>query len=160
MTQTNDLRSPIQSSVPQLIDPRGARFGAAVTTVVLALVLITWNWIGALSFALLAVQTLVFAVGAGAGPRRQPYGWLFARLIRPRLGPPGALEDPRPPRFAQAVGLAFTGGAVVALLVGAPLVGLVLTSGALIAAALNAVFGLCLGCEIYLTIARLRRSGT
>lgn len=158
MTQNPVTQTSAQTPTAQLLDPRGARFGAAVTTAVLALVLITWD--SPLSFALLVAQTLVFAIGAGAGPRRQPYGWLFARLVRPRIGPPRELEDARPPRFAQAVGLAFTGAAIVAILAGLPLVGLVLTAGALIAAALNAVFGLCLGCEIYLTIVRLRRRST
>jgi len=154
MTQISNTQSATLAA-GQLLDPRGARFGAAVTTVVLALVLLTWD--SPVSFALLALQTVVFAIGATAGPRRQPYGWLYARLLRPRLGPPRELEDPRPPRFAQAVGLTFTGAAIVAVLAGLPLVGLVLTAGALIAAALNAVFGLCLGCEMYLGIVRLRR---
>ena len=157
---TQIAKTPIngQDEALQLLDPRGARFGAAVTTVVLALVLLTWD--GSVSFALLVLQTLVFAIGTAAGPRRQPYAWLYARLLRPRLGPPRELEDARPPRFAQAVGLTFTGAAIVAVLAGLPLLGLILTAGALIAAALNAVFGLCLGCEMYLSIVRLRRRGT
>jgi hypothetical protein len=83
------------------IDPRGARVSALITTVVLAVVLVTSSgW-------LLAAQALVFAVGAIFGLRYSPYGVLYRRLIRPRLGPPGELEPEAPPRFAQAVGLVF-----------------------------------------------------
>src|SRR4051812_13352159 len=86
-----------------LVDPRGPRFGAAVTTVVLAAALVTG------SAYLLALQASVFALGAAGRP---PYGVIYARLVRPRLGPPAELEDTRPLRFAQTVGLVFT---VVAL---------------------------------------------
>ena len=83
------------------IDPRGPRFAAAVTTLVLGLVLVTGSgW-------LLAAQAVVFAVGALFGLRYSPYGWLYRKLVRPRLGPPAELEAEAPPRFAQAVGLAF-----------------------------------------------------
>src|SRR3954468_5873001 len=83
------------------IDARGPRFGAAVTTVVLAAVLITGSvW-------LLAWQTLAFALGAAGGVGRSPYGWLCRKAVRPRIGPPTEFEAPEPPRFAQAVGLAF-----------------------------------------------------
>ena len=89
------------TATPAGIDPRGPRFAAALTAVVLAAVLLTGPvW-------LLAVQAVLFAIGAFAGPGAQPYAWLFRPLVRPRLGPPAELEDPRPPRFAQAVGLGF-----------------------------------------------------
>ena len=128
---------------PTLVDPRGPRFAAGVTTVVLAAVLLTGSvW-------LLAAQAVVFALGAAG---RSPYGVLYARLVRPRLGPPAELEDTRPIRFAQAVGLAF---AVVALAgLALPYVTVVATSAALAAAFLNAAFGICLGCEIYLLARR------
>src|SRR3954454_8144910 len=87
-----------QDSSLMYVDPRGLRFGAVVTTLVLAVGLVT-----ASAWVLLA-QTLVFAVGAAAGLRRAPYGLLFRALVRPRLGPPRELEAEAPPRFAQAVG--------------------------------------------------------
>lgn len=121
-----------------------------VTTAVLLVVLLTGSgW-------LLAAQTLVFAIGAGAGLRRAPYGLLFARVVRPRLGPPTAFEDEAPPRFAQAVGLAFGLVGTIGYLAGAPVLGAVATALALGAAFLNAAFGFCLGCEMYLLLARLR----
>jgi hypothetical protein len=132
------------------IDVRGPRFGAAVTTVVLLVVLATGTgW-------LLAAQALVFAIGAGAGLRRAPYGLLFAHLVRPRLGPPSAFEDEAPPRFAQAVGLAFAVVGAVGYLAGVPVLGVVATALALAAAFLNAAFGFCLGCEMYLLLVRMR----
>jgi hypothetical protein len=130
------------------IDPRGPRFGAAITVVVLAVVLITGNvW-------LLAAQTVVFAVGALAGLRHAPYGLLYRWLIRPRLGPPGHTEAEAPPRFAQGVGMVIAAAGVVCYAVGATAGGLVFTALALVAAFLNAVFDLCLGCHMYLFIQR------
>lgn len=129
------------------VDPRGPRFGAVITTLVLAAVLVTRSpW-------LLAAQTLVFALGAfGASP----YGLLYRTLVRPRLGPPGELEDAAPPRFAQAVGLAFTVVGLLGFAAGITPLALGATAAALLAAFLNAVFGLCLGCEMYLLIRRLQ----
>lgn len=135
------------------VDPRGARVAAALTSVVLAVVLLTAAT--PLGVALLAAQTLVFAVGATRGAGATPYAAAFRRWVRPRLGAPAHLEDPRPPRFAQAVGLAFTAVGLLALLAGAPVVGLLAVGLALAAALLNAAFGLCLGCEGYLLLRRV-----
>ncbi|HEX6149363.1 DUF4395 domain-containing protein [Nocardioides sp.] len=142
--------------MPTLIDPRGARVAAALTSVVLALVLLTAP--GPVSTALLAVQTAVFAVGAFVGVQHTPYALLFRTLIRPRLGPPAELEDAAPPRFAQAVGLGFALVGLVAVLSGVTTLGLVAVGLALVAALLNAAVGICLGCEIYLLAKRV--SGT
>ncbi|MEU1038583.1 DUF4395 domain-containing protein [Streptomyces sp. NPDC005907] len=131
------------------IDVRGPRFGAAVTAVVLATVLITGSaW-------LLAWQTLAFALGAAGGTGRSPYGWLFRTLVRPRIGPPTDFEPPEPPRFAQAVGLAFAVVGLAGYAVGPQWLGTAATAAALAAAFLNAVFGYCLGCEMYLVVRRL-----
>jgi hypothetical protein len=135
------------------IDPRGARFAAAVTAVVLAAVLLLAP--APIGVALLAVQTAVFAIGAGRGVQHTPYSWLFRTVVRPRIGPPAEREDAAPPRFAQAVGFGFAAVGLVGFLLGASLVGVVATGFALAAALLNAVFGLCLGCEAYLLIKRL-----
>jgi Domain of unknown function (DUF4395) len=129
------------------IDPRGPRFAAAVTSVVLAAVLLSPT---RLAIVLIALQTVLFAVGAGLGVQHTPYAWVFRKLVRPRLGPPSELEDAAPPRFAQAVGFVFAAVALIGFLAGATTVGLVATGLALVAALLNAVLGLCLGCELYL----------
>ncbi|MET8285879.1 DUF4395 domain-containing protein [Streptomyces sp. NPDC048448] len=130
------------------IDVRGPRFGAAVTTVVLAAVLVTGSaW-------LLAWQTLAFALGAAGGVARSPYGLLFKTAVRPRIGPPAEFEAPEPPRFAQAVGLAFAAVGLIGYTVGPGWLGLAATGCALAAAFLNAAFGYCLGCEMYLLVRR------
>jgi hypothetical protein len=130
------------------IDVRGPRFGAAVTTVVLAVVLVTGSaW-------LLAWQLLAFALGAAGGVTRSPYGWLFRKVVRPRLGPPTELEAPQPPQFAQTVGLAFAVVGLVGYTAGPQWLGLAATGAALAAAFLNAAFGYCLGCELYLLVRR------
>ena len=135
---------------PAGIDPRGPRFAAGVTAVVLALALLTG------SLWLLALQVAVFAAGAARGVAASPYGLLYRRLVRPRLSAPTELEDPRPPRFAQAVGLLVTGIGLAIALAGLPWAVEVSAGLALVAAFLNAAFGLCLGCELYLWRARLR----
>ena len=132
------------------IDPRGPRVGALITTVVLAVVLISGSgW-------LLAAQALVFATGAVLGLRYAPYGLLYRQLIRPRLGPPRGLEPEAPPRFAQAVGLVFAIAGVAGYAAGVTWLGLAATAAALVAAFGNGVFGFCLGCEMYLLIRRIR----
>jgi hypothetical protein len=105
---------------------------------------------------LLAAQALVFALGAFLGLRFSPYGWLFRYVVRPRLAPPTAFEDETPPRFAQGVGLVFATVGTAGYLSGLTVLGVVAAAFALAAAFLNAAFGFCLGCEMYLLLARLR----
>ncbi len=132
------------------IDPRGPRFSAAITTVVLAVVLVTSSvW-------LLGIQAAVFAAGSVLGLRYSPYGLLYRWLVRPRLRPPAELEPEAPPRFAQGVGLAFAVVGVAGYAAGLTWLGAAATAAALAAAFLNAVFGFCLGCEMYLFIRRIR----
>ncbi len=126
-----------------MIDPRGPRFAAWVTTAVLAVVLLTG------STALLATQAVVFAFGAAG---LNPYALLWKRFLR--RGPASELEPQAPVRFAQAVGLTFAVVGTIALAAGAVTLGLLATAAALSAALLNAAFGICLGCELYLRILR------
>jgi hypothetical protein len=130
------------------IDPRGPRFGALLTMVVFAVVLITGSaWV-------LAAQALVFATGAFLGLTKSPYGLLYRWLIRPRLAPPTELEAQAPPRFAQAVGLVISIVGIIGYGLGITPLGIAAAALGLIAAVLNGVFGLCLGCEMYLMIRR------
>jgi hypothetical protein len=134
-----------------MIDPRGPRFAAAVTSAVLALVLVTGSvW-------LLAAQAVVFALGAFVGLHTSPYSAVYRRVVRPRLAPPAELEASTPPRFAQGVGFVFAVVGVLALSLGATTVGLVAVGCAFAAAFLNAAFGFCLGCEMYLLGRRVVR---
>lgn len=150
-----DTRSPQSSTaVPGGIDPRGPRVAATITSLVLALVLVTAP--SSFATALLALQAVVFAVGATVGVQRTPYAWFFRRVVRPRLASPTVTEDPRPPRFAQTVGLAFAVVGLLGLLTGVTALGLAAVGLALVAALLNAVFDYCLGCEMYLRLQRLQ----
>lgn len=137
------------------IDPRGPRFGAAITAVlflvVIAFALLGVTWV---ALGLTVAATVVFAWGAFAGIPRHPYGVLFRRLVRPRLGPPTGLEDPAPPTFAQAVGLFVTVVGIALFVVVGPVALVVAGAAAFVAAFLNAVFAYCLGCQIYLLLAR------
>jgi hypothetical protein len=136
------------------VDPRGLRFAAGITSVLLALTLVTGNaWP-------LAVQAAVFAISVAFGVQASPYSLVFRRLIRPRLGPPGELEDAAPPRFAQLVGLVFAVAGLAGYLTGATVLGVVATALALVAAFVNAAVGLCLGCEAYLLIKRITTTRT
>jgi len=136
------------SAQPRLVDVRGPRFAASVTAVVLAVALVLG------SGALVAVQAVVFAVGAFAGLRYAPYGAFFRAVVAPRLGPVREREPEAPPRFAQLVGLLFAVVGAAGYLLGAPALGAVATGLALVAALLNAVTGFCLGCELYLIARR------
>ena len=131
------------------IDARGPRFGAVITTTVLAIALVTMNkWV-------LLVQALVFAIGAIRGPQFTPYGLIFKKFIKPRLSKEAPTEDVRPPKFAQSVGLIFALVGLVGAFSGADVLFTVAVGFALGAAFLNAAFNYCLGCEMYLLGLRL-----
>jgi hypothetical protein len=139
-----------RTSDVRMVDVRGPRFGAWITSAVLAVALLTGSgW-------LVAAQAVVFAVGAFAGLRYAPYGALFRVLVAPRLGPVREREPEAPPRFAQLVGFGFAVVGAAGYLLGAPVVGAVATGLALVAALLNAATGFCLGCELYLIVRRAR----
>jgi hypothetical protein len=131
------------------VDPRGPRFAAWVTTVVLAVVLVTSWW------PLLAAQAVVFAVGAFAGLRVAPYSLVYRRLVAPRLPPAGEREEAAPVRFAQGVGFGFAVLGTLGYALDVPVLGVLATAFALAAAFLNAAFAFCLGCETYLLIRRM-----
>jgi hypothetical protein len=142
-------------STIQGIDPRGPRFGAAITAVLLLLVIaLQLSGLAIPALVLFIALVLVFAWGAFAGIQRHPYGILFRFLIRPRLKPPTELEDPVPPTFAQGVGFVITAAGLVLHLVGIPYALVIAAAAAFVAAFLNAVFGLCLGCQLYLLLVR------
>ena len=146
-SNSNATTSP-QGAQKPFIDPRGPRFGAVITTLVLIVVLATgWGW-------LLAAQAIVFALSAFSDLRLSPYGAIYRQFVRPRLAPPTELENPAPPVFAQFVGLGFTVVGAFAYLAGWDVLAIILTAFALAAAFLNAAFDYCLGCEVYLLMHR------
>jgi hypothetical protein len=104
----------------------------------------------------LSILTLLFAWGAFAGIARHPYGLIFKALVRPRLGAPAFMEAPAPPTFAQLIGFLVSATGIVLHLVGVPWGLVAAASVAFVAAFLNAVFGLCLGCEMYALLVRAK----
>ena len=130
------------------IDARGPRFGATITTTVLAVALVTQNkWV-------LVAQGLIFLIGALRGPQFTPYGLIFKNFVKPRLSKVAPTEDVRPPKFAQAVGFVFAFVGSIGAFAGFDLVFTIATGFALAAAFLNSAFNYCLGCEMYLLIVR------
>ena len=140
------------------VDVRGPRFAAWVTTAVLLLALAVSALSTTAAAAILAAQAVVFAAGAIGGPRRHPYGRIFATAVAPRRGPVTEREPVAPLKFAQLVGLVFAVAGVAGFTFGAPLLGVIATAFALAAAFLNAAFGICLGCMLYPLAVRLRRT--
>ena len=145
MSTINQSKKP-----PVLIDARGPRFTAGLTTLVLAAAFVTEsNYIIGFQFA-------VFLSAAIFGLRRSIYGFLYRNLIQPRLSGPIPSEDQRAPRFAQLIGALFAFTALLGGVTGNTTLFLIATGFALGAAFLNAAFGFCLGCQMYLALVRLR----
>ncbi|MGW4717637.1 DUF4395 domain-containing protein [Nocardia sp. NPDC004260] len=140
------------------VDVRGPRFAAWVTTGVLVVVLLAAAFSPVAAGVLIALQAVVFAVGAALGPRRHPYGRVYAAFVAPRLAPTTETEPTAPLRFAQLLGFVFAAVSLLGFALGSTIVGAVFAGFALFAAFLNAAFGLCLGCRIYPLVARLRRT--
>jgi hypothetical protein len=139
------------------IDPRGPRFGAAISAVLMVLVIYfslaaeTIN----LAFGIMIFAVTMFSIGTAVGPAKHPYSYIFKYLVRPSLKPPTALENATPVHFAQFVGLLVTGTGLVLHLLGVAYALPVAAAAAFTAAFLNAVFAYCLGCQMYLGLKRL-----
>jgi len=150
----------------QGIDPRGPRFGATITLILLAIELVLLlspqpSTGDAVSTALanpstwlLAFIVVVFAIGAFAGIQKHPYGAIFKALIRPRLQAPTELEDPKPPTFAQLIGFIITAAGLAFAVFGITTGAVIAVAFAFVAAFLNSVFAFCLGCQIYVLLVR------
>jgi hypothetical protein len=156
-TSTN-TNTTTTSTGPAQVDVRGPRFAAWVTTVVLLAVLVVSAFSTVAATILLAAQAVVFAIGALRGPRQHPYGLIFARFVAPRLSPVTEREPVPPLKFAQLVGFIFAAVGVAGFGLGVPLLGVIATAFALFAAFLNAAFGICLGCQLYPLVHRVRRT--
>ncbi len=163
------------AAVPRGIDPRGPRFVAGIT----ALLLLIDVFLGLIglsttrsgsgwaitsaslaeraldpAFLLLLAIALLFLWGV-LSPRTAPWAVLYRTAVAPRLAPPSELEDPRPPRFAQGVGLFVVTLGLALHLLGVPWALTAAAAMAFVAAFLNAAFGLCLGCQLYLPLQRV-----
>ncbi|RDH78833.1 DUF4395 domain-containing protein [Mycolicibacterium moriokaense] len=157
---TSELGSPTRTErrVDQ-VDVRGPRFAAWVTTAVLVITLLVSSVSLTAAAVILGLQAVVFAIGAHGGPRKHPYGIVFAKLVAPRLAPVTEKEPVPPLKFAQLVGFVFAVIGTIGFATGLGTLGLIATALALVAAFLNAAFAVCLGCQLYPLVARLRRSG-
>jgi hypothetical protein len=174
MSDKTDAAPRGTSRAPRGIDPRGPRFAAGITAVLLLVDVFLgltglstaqtaegWAITSASvaerildpAFLLLLAATLLFLWGV-LSPRTAPWGALYRSVLAPRLSPPKELEDPRPPRFAQGVGLFVAAIGLVLQLAGVPWALTLAAAAAFVAAFLNAVFGLCLGCQLYLLLQR------
>ena len=135
---------------PAPIDPRGPRFNQAVLSVALLTgFLVDWR-------PVVPLFALVLLAGAVLGPKYGPFLAFYAKVIRPRLAPPAEMEDPRPPRFAAAVGVVFLTAGALAFAAGQAGIGWALALMVAALAGLSAATGICVGCEIYLVLARRR----
>jgi hypothetical protein len=174
MSERTDAATRGASASPRGIDPRGPRFAAGITAVLLLVDVFLgltglstartaegWAITSASlaerildpAFLLLLPVALLFLWGV-LSPRTAPWGALYRAAVAPRLAPAEELEDPRPPRFAQGVGLFVATVGLVLQLAGVPWALTFAAAAAFIAAFLNAVFGLCLGCQLYLLLQR------
>jgi hypothetical protein len=139
----------------ELIDPRGPRFGAAITS---ALSLTAFGTAVSVpdgyftAYPLIVLLALLFSWSVFS-PKTHPYGLIFKKLVRPRLAAPSELEDSRPPQFAQKVGLGFALLGLVGYWI-APVLVAVSAGFIFFAAFLNAFFNFCLGCQMYLGLKR------
>ena len=144
------MSNTTQAKPERLIDARGPRYTAAITTVVLSAALVTE------SNLIIGFQFAVFLSAVLFGLRRSFYGFIYRNLIQPRLSGPVPSENEAAPRFAQLIGALFAATALLGGLTGNTTVFLIATSFALGAAFLNAAFGLCLGCQFYLILFRAK----
>ena len=133
------------------VDPRGVRFTAAMTSAVLVVGLL------AESPRVLLAQAVLFGLCAAFGLQLNPYGAAYRRTLQSKLAPPAELESEGPLRFSQGIGCVFASVGALGYATGSVAVGATATALALAAALLNAVFGVCVGCHLYLVIARFRR---
>ena len=144
------MSNTTQAKPERLIDARGPRYTAAITTVVLSAALVTE------SNLIIGFQFAVFLSAVLFGLRRSVYGFIYRNLIQPRLSGPVPSESEAAPRFVQLVGALFAAAALLGGLTGNTTVFLIATSFALGAAFLNAAFGFCLGCQFYLILLRAK----
>lgn len=139
------------------LDPRGPRFGAGITSVLMLLVIYLSLEVETTPIALgiMVFSVVMFIFGSVLGPAKHPYSYLYKYTLRKFLKAPSFMEAAKPVRFAQVVGLIVTGSGLVLHLLGVPNALPVAAAVAFIAAFLNALFAYCLGCQMYLGLKRL-----
>ena len=150
-----DCRSTVSGvrkvfSFPNPVNETSARLVAAgVVLQAIAFLVLRQGWV-------LVPLAYGFLARVLSGPRFSPLGQLVTRVLTPRIHIEHHFVPGPPKRFAQGVGLVFSGGALLAWGLGVHVVSYVLISGLLVAATLESVFAICLGCIVF---ARLMRWG-
>ncbi|MBW3582640.1 MAG: DUF4395 domain-containing protein [Euryarchaeota archaeon] len=143
---------------PGKIDPRVPRFNQGVTALLLVVAFVADLPL------LVPVVGVVLGAGAFFGPKANLWGQLFTKGVRPlfRLGAPKKLKDPAPPRFAMTLGFVFLAAATAALYLLSGALGLWLGWGLALAVAalagLAAATDICVGCEVYVLLLRLKKA--
>ncbi|MFY9304696.1 MAG: DUF4395 domain-containing protein [Rhodoluna sp.] len=142
---------------PKQLDPRGPRFGAGITSILLLVVIYLSLEAATVptAFLVMGFIVLMFVIGSALGPAKHPYSYVYKFTLRKVLQAPTVLEDARPVRFAQVVGLIVTGTGFFLHLLAVPNALPIAAAAAFIAAFLNAAFAYCLGCQMYLGLKRL-----
>jgi len=138
------MSSPRPVAGPRLIDPRGHRFGAAFSVVLLGVAFVIGQPV------IVMLIALALGVSAWFGTRYSVLGrpWPLVRRVL-RIGPPAELESEFPPRFAQALGATFLGVATIAFLLGLTTLGWIVTAAVAGLQITLAATGYCLGCRLY-----------
>jgi hypothetical protein len=139
------------------LDPRGPRFGAGISSILMLLVIYLSLDPASESAALLVMgfAVVMFTCGSILGPARHPYSYLYKYTLRKFLKAPAYLEPATPVHFAQVIGLVITGLGLGLGLLGVPYALPIAAAAAFMAAFVNAVFAYCIGCQMYLGLKRL-----
>ena len=134
----------------QKIDETGLKTGTALTIVLLLISFVLDSWV---LVALVAIAQLMGGLGLPVAPYRLIYQHILkpSGIVKPRL----IADNPAPHRFAMLVGAIFNAGAVIALLMSAPLLAWLLVAVVVVLANLNFWLNFCLGCWMYYRLNRL-----
>jgi hypothetical protein len=139
------------------LDPRGPRFGAGISSILMLLVIYLSLDPASEQVALtvMGFAVLMFTFGSLLGPAKHPYSYLYKYTLRRFLKAPAYLEPATPVHFAQVIGLVITGLGLTLGLLGTPFALPIAAAAAFMAAFVNAVFAYCIGCQMYLGLKRL-----
>ena len=139
------------------LDPRGPRFGAGISSI-LMLIVIYLSLDPAsegIALSVMGFAVVMFTFGSVLGPARHPYSYLYKFTLRKFLKAPAYLEPATPVHFAQIIGLVITGLGLILGIFGIPYALPIAAAAAFMAAFVNAVFAYCIGCQMYLWFKRL-----
>lgn len=139
------------------LDPRGPRFGAGISSILMLLVIYLSldPATEQIAVAVMGFAVAMFTFGSVLGPARHPYSFLYKYTLRKFLNAPAYLEPATPVHFAQVIGLVITGLGLILGVLGVPYALPIAAAAAFMAAFVNAVFAYCIGCQMYLGLKRL-----